>query len=728
MNRKTLIQLLTALLAASLVTGCVTQEESETTGGPISHSDQKPDETGTAAEKIADGKFDAWNYRNNPDGLRIVMNTTLVDLPMEGETESPAWPDTYWPTYKDSTNSRWQKTGDYLMDLSPMEKYDAAFNGWDPNSVRDLRPFDATDCSENTFDKGYYDNLGPAAKLVSTTKGNKQTRDAVINGALDDSCNAKADGQCMKDCESVEESSARSRCEKRCDRGGVETWWGLCHAWAPAAILEKEPLHAVTIPTEHGEIVFTVGDLKALYAVIYDRSDSALIGGRCNDHEVKRDETTGRIISDECRDLNAGSFHVALTNLIGLQKRGFVEDRTFDYEVWNQPVKGYTVHNLDEISVAEAHELMNVDTAMPTDCVSGVDVTAGDYCYNKNVDTLYKVSATLDWVTESHASTIAEGAENLARYSRTDRYTYILEVVDGKVVGGEWYGSAIRNHPDFIWLPFRPISGNRHVSVEQVRLLGDMSQTDPTIVPTALPTLVQAASGDINVAIPDKTPAGISSTIEVGDAVTVEEVKVSIDISHTYIGDLFIKLNGPNGQEYILHNKQGGSTVDLQKTFTVRNAGAINGLWTLAVSDHYGVDVGTLNNWRLEFIVGNVPGAAMETVEEFKNDRVIDIPDNTAEGVNSYIDVGPTGTVKGLELTLNIEHTYISDLEITLSKGGVSKVIHNREGGSSDNIERTFSLDEFNGESMTGRWFLKIRDLASRDTGKRLGWSLHVKH
>ena len=78
---------------------------------------------------------------------------------------------------------------------------------------------------------------------------------------------------------------------------------------------------------------------------------ATIIGGRCNEFKVDRDETTGRITNSECRDLNAGAFHVAMTNLLGLQGRGFVEDRTFDYEVWNQPVKSYEVHTMEEISI-----------------------------------------------------------------------------------------------------------------------------------------------------------------------------------------------------------------------------------------------------------------------------------------------------------------------------------------------------------------------------------------
>ena len=91
----------------------------------------------------------------------------------------------------------------------------------------------------------------------------------------------------------------------------------------------REPLYPVTIPTEYGDITFEVGDIKALFSIAYDRTQAALIGGRCNDFEVKRDEKTGRIINENCRDLNAGAFHVSMTNLLGIQRRGFVEDRTF---------------------------------------------------------------------------------------------------------------------------------------------------------------------------------------------------------------------------------------------------------------------------------------------------------------------------------------------------------------------------------------------------------------
>ena len=86
---------------------------------------------------------------------------------------------------------------------------------------------------------------------------------------IDDRCDAKEDSKCVTDCGEEPEDETElvhfRRCVSRCDRGGVETWWGLCHAWAPAAILEKKPLHAVTMPTQYGDITFEVGDIKASF-------------------------------------------------------------------------------------------------------------------------------------------------------------------------------------------------------------------------------------------------------------------------------------------------------------------------------------------------------------------------------------------------------------------------------------------------------------------------------
>jgi hypothetical protein len=45
---------------------------------------------------------------------------------------------------------------------------------------------------------------------------------------------------------------------------------------------------------------------------------------------------------NSCTDTNAGSFHLILTNLIGIKKRGFIADLDRYKEVWNYGINGYS--------------------------------------------------------------------------------------------------------------------------------------------------------------------------------------------------------------------------------------------------------------------------------------------------------------------------------------------------------------------------------------------------
>ncbi len=103
-------------------------------------------------------------------------------------------------------------------------------------------------------------------------------------------------------------------------------------------------------------------------------------------------------------------------------------------------------------------------------------------------------------------------------------------------------------------------------------------------------------------AIPDNSSAGISSAISAtrtGDSGTVS---VTVDISHTYIGDLQVELHSPSGQVAIIHDNSGGSANDINKTYTVDMTGVESaGLWTLKAVDSAKRDTGTINSWTLNF-------------------------------------------------------------------------------------------------------------------------------
>ncbi len=136
-------------------------------------------------------------------------------------------------------------------------------------------------------------------------------------------------------------------------------------------------------------------------------------------------------------------------------------------------------------------------------------------------------------------------------------------------------------------------------------------------------------------AIPDNTPAGTTSTLNVGTNVVLTDVNVRVAITHTWVGDLFIKLRSPAGTEVTLLDRPGvpASTYGCSNdnmNVTFDDAGALvleghcagtnpwyagvarpvgslaafngqssQGNWVLTVSDNAGSDTGTLTSWEL---------------------------------------------------------------------------------------------------------------------------------
>jgi len=103
------------------------------------------------------------------------------------------------------------------------------------------------------------------------------------------------------------------------------------------------------------------------------------------------------------------------------------------------------------------------------------------------------------------------------------------------------------------------------------------------------------------ISIPDNNTTGIQSTINVPDALTVWNTSCTVNITHTYIGDLVVKLTSPLGTQSILHNREGSSADNIHKTYypTVFRNESAQGNWVLSVTDLAGIDVGTLDSWTL---------------------------------------------------------------------------------------------------------------------------------
>ncbi len=111
------------------------------------------------------------------------------------------------------------------------------------------------------------------------------------------------------------------------------------------------------------------------------------------------------------------------------------------------------------------------------------------------------------------------------------------------------------------------------------------------------------------------------------------------------------------------------------------------------------------------------------------------IPDNSPPGLVNAIFLDQEGKVKRLVVEVDISHNNISNLRVELiSPGGKRAVLHNRTGIGKKNLLKSYdskskaSLVALLGQSMKGKWTLRIRDLASRDTGKLNKWSLEATY
>ena len=107
---------------------------------------------------------------------------------------------------------------------------------------------------------------------------------------------------------------------------------------------------------------------------------------------------------------------------------------------------------------------------------------------------------------------------------------------------------------------------------------------------------------DTPLSIPDGS--SVRSAIQAGAVGVIERLTVSVDITHTWRGDLIVELSKEgSGTVYVLHARAGGSADDLQLVdvpVTAFNGQSGDGEWTLTVRDAATYDVGVLNSWSID--------------------------------------------------------------------------------------------------------------------------------
>ncbi len=104
--------------------------------------------------------------------------------------------------------------------------------------------------------------------------------------------------------------------------------------------------------------------------------------------------------------------------------------------------------------------------------------------------------------------------------------------------------------------------------------------------------------------IPD-AGAAVTSAVTVSGVTgnAPSALKVDVNISHTWRGDLVVDLVAPDGTAYRLKNSSSGDSADnVVATYTVNASSEVaNGVWKLKVQDVARQDTGKINSFKLTF-------------------------------------------------------------------------------------------------------------------------------
>lgn len=201
-------------------------------------------------------------------------------------------------------------------------------------------------------------------------------------------------------------------------------WEGICDGWAAASIHHPEPQPKELRNPDGIVIPFGSSDIKALlsyyYAFYHKVPTTHQIGKRCDNNR-----RIFRSAPSECKeDLNAGSFHLALANTIGLKKLSFLMDVKRYKEVWNQPVVAFTSK------------------------IEKVDETPGRNTTEGTVKVL-RMETLVTYVNESERNTWYPINGTTEHLLETVEYEYLLYLnASDEIIGGDWKSGK---RPDFIW-------------------------------------------------------------------------------------------------------------------------------------------------------------------------------------------------------------------------------------------------------------------------------------
>ena len=135
---------------------------------------------------------------------------------------------------------------------------------------------------------------------------------------------------------------------------------------------------------------------------------------------------------------------------------------------------------------------------------------------------------------------------------------------------------------------------------------------------------------------------------------------------------------------------------------------------TLTVTDNSGASA-----TRSGSVAVNAPGT-----QTYTNNTDYPINDNATISSPIRVNGRPGNAPINTPVAVNIVHTYIGDLRVSLiAPDGSAYVLHNYTGNSADNINQTYIVN-LSSERLNGTWRLRVTDSSNADTGRIDSWSI----
>jgi subtilisin-like proprotein convertase family protein len=234
-------------------------------------------------------------------------------------------------------------------------------------------------------------------------------------------------------------------------------------------------------------------------------------------------------------------------------------------------------------------------------------------------------------------------------------------------------------------------------------------------------------SVDVPKSIPDNNTTGVTSNLPVSGNGNVASLALSLNITHTFRGDLVVTLIAPSGTQFIVSNRAGGSADNLvitDQAITTFNGQPAAGTWRLKVQDLAAQDVGTLNSWSL-LINGNCTPVANWSGSATPNLPTID---NGSACTNLTVASSPGSDSSVAKLDVAGRHDFCSSLRGTLAHNGTTVTAFPTSTFASGACNFAFTgrgVPGLAGDA-SGTWTVCIIDTdAFGDTGVLNTWGVH---